>query len=243
VHIPDGFIDAPMSIAAAVIAAPVVVVATRRSGRRLIDRDVPIAGLVTAYLIVSQLLVFPVAFGTSAHLIGAVFALLLVGPDVAITCITIVLVLQALLFGDGGISALGLNAINGGIVPVLAGWLVLVAILQPVADRRRALPVASAAAAFVGVMAGAAVFCLEYVLGATETIPTAGLVGATLGANLVIGAIEGTITGLLVAALLRVRPDLLARWYREADLGPRSVAEPDVVADDRPDRSGSREAS
>jgi cobalt/nickel transport system permease protein len=211
-HIPDGLFSAPASVAAIAVAAPTIALAARRAGRHLVDREVPRAGLVTAYLVVSQLLVFPVGLGTSAHLLGAGLALVLVGPSVAITCVSIVVVMQALLFADGGISALGLNALNGGIVPILTGWAVLAMALRYRSGDRQRIALASGAAAMIGVWAAATAFCLEYAVGANATIPAAQVAAGMLGSHLVIGILEGVLTYLLVRALVRIRPDLLARW-------------------------------
>ena len=210
-HIPDGLIALPVSVAAIAIAAPVVAASTHRAGRHLVDREIPVTGLVVAYLVVAQLLVFPLGLGTSAHLIGAGLALVLVGPAVAITCVSIVLVIQALLLADGGITALGLNALNSGIVPILAGWVVLALVLRAAGGRRRALPIAAGSAAAVGVLAGAAVFCLEYWAGGPDAIPAGQVAIGMLGGHVVIAVLEGVLTGLLVAAIVRVRPDLLRR--------------------------------
>ena len=223
-HIPDGLIALPVSVAAVAVAAPIVAASTHRAGRQLVDREIPVAGLVVAYLVVAQLLVFPVGLGTSAHLVGAALALVLVGPAVAITCVSIVLVIQALVLADGGITALGLNALNSGIVPILVGWLVLVVVLRLAGGRRTALPLAAGFAAAAGVVAGAAAFCLEYAAGGPDAIPVGQVAAGMLGGHLVIAAIEGVLTALLVAAVLRLRPDLVTRWRPTPARSPELIS-------------------
>jgi cobalt/nickel transport system permease protein len=215
VHIPDGFIDLRASAAAAAVAAPAVAVATRRAGRQLAEREVPLAGLVVAYLVVAQLLVFPIGLGTGAHLLGTGLALVLVGPWVAQACVAVVLVLQALVLADGGITALGLNDLNNGLVPLLVGWGVL-AVTRPVwrgPDRPGPRSVVAGLAAAAGAFAGAAAFCAEYTLGGTDALPAGVVTVGFLAAHAVVAVGEGVLTGLLVAALGRTRPDLVLRWW------------------------------
>jgi cobalt/nickel transport system permease protein len=224
VHIPDGFIDLPVSVAAAAVAGPSVALATRRAGRQLAERQVPLAGLVTAYLVVAQLLVFPVGLGTGAHLVGTGLALVLVGPWVTQACVAVVLVLQALVLADGGVTALGLNDLNNGLVPVMVGWAVLVA------GRRwwrtgRARPIAAGLAAGAGAFAGAVAFAAEYAVGGSDVLPAGTVATAFLGAHALVAVGEGILTGLLVAALDRTRPDLVLRWWPSRSSEP----EPDLV--------------
>jgi cobalt/nickel transport system permease protein len=228
VHIPDGFIDLPTSAAAAAVAAPTVVVATRRAGRQLVERQVPVAGLVVAYLVVAQLLVFPIGLGTGAHLLGTGLALVLVGPWLAYACVAVVLVLQALVLADGGITALGLNAVNNGLVPLLAGWAVLAATRPWWRHRAGPRPAVAALAAGAGVLAAAGAFCVEYAVGGTDALPVGAVTAGFLGAQAVVAAGEAALTGLLVAALVRVRPDLVLRWSpserRRFWRGPSEIA-------------------
>src|SRR5262245_44633595 len=110
-HVPDGFIDAPISAACGLAAIAGVTVAARKAAADLDDRTVPLAGMVAAYVFAVQMLNFPVAGGTSGHLLGGALAAVLVGPWVGALCITVVLAIQALLFADGGLSALGMNIV------------------------------------------------------------------------------------------------------------------------------------
>ena len=130
-HIPDGWVDLPTSAAAGVVAAGGVAVSARRAGAALRDRVTSLPAVIAAYLLVAQLLVVPVGLGTSAHLVGTGLAALLVGPSIAILCVAVVVVVQALVLADGGVTALGLNLVNDGIVPALVAWGAF-ALLRPV---------------------------------------------------------------------------------------------------------------
>ena len=113
-HVPDGFLDAPTSVATAVVAAGGVALALRRARTELDDRTAPLAGLVAVFVFAAQMLNFPVGAGTSGHLLGGTLAAVLVGPWTATLCLTVVLAVQSLLFADGGITALGTNVILMG---------------------------------------------------------------------------------------------------------------------------------
>src|SRR3954470_4330550 len=117
-HVPDGFLDAPTSIGTGVVAAAAVGVALRGARRELDDKTVPLAGLVAAFVFATQMLNFPGGAGTSGHLLGGALAAVLVGPWTAILCMSTVFIVQALLFADGGITALGTNIDLMGVVTV-----------------------------------------------------------------------------------------------------------------------------
>src|SRR5262249_32884778 len=115
-HIPDGFIDAPVSLGAGVVAAGGVAVSLRRAGQATLESRAARTGLVAAFIFAAQMLNFPVASGTSGHLLGGLLAAVLVGPWLGSLAVSIVLTVQCLLFADGGVSALGLNIVNMAII-------------------------------------------------------------------------------------------------------------------------------
>ena len=123
-HVPDGFLDAPTSVATGAVAVVAVGLALRGARRELDDKTAPLAGLVATFVFATQMLNFPVGAGTSGHLLGGALAAVLVGPSTALLCITVVLLVQALLFADGGITALGTNIDLMGLVTVAVGYLV-----------------------------------------------------------------------------------------------------------------------
>ena len=109
-HVPDGFLDAPTSVATGLVAAGTVAVALRGARRELDERTAPLAGLTSAFVFAVQMMNFPVGAGTSGHLIGGALTAVLVGPWTAVLCMTVVLVVQALLFADGRLTGLGPDA-------------------------------------------------------------------------------------------------------------------------------------
>ena len=163
-HVPDGFLDAPTSLGTAAVAAVGVGLALRGARRELDDRTAPLAGLVAAFVFAAQMLNFPVGAGTSGHLLGGALAAVLVGPWTATLSLSVVLLVQGLLFADGGLTALGTNITLMGLVGVWSGWLVFRAV-QTVLPKRVSMVVPSAAIAAmasVPVTAVAFVACMPW---------------------------------------------------------------------------------
>ena len=208
-HVPDGFLDAPTSLVTAAVAATAIAVSLRGARRDLDDRIAPLAGLVATFVFATQMLNFPVAGGTSGHLMGGALAAVLVGPYAAVLCLTVVLVVQSLLFADGGITALGTNVLLMGIVTVVVGAVVFRG-AQLVLPRRTSL-VAPAAAlgGLASVVASAATFVVLYAVGGAAPIPIDTLLTAMVGVHVLIGLGEAAITYLVVASIVSVRPDLV----------------------------------
>jgi cobalt/nickel transport system permease protein len=234
-HVPDGFLDAPTSIATATVAAGAVTVALRRAPRELDERAAPLAGLTAAYVFAAQMLNFPVGAGTSGHLLGGVLAATLVGPHTATLVITVVLIVQALLFGDGGLTALGTNVVLLAVVGVWVGWGVVRVVLAVLPKRPASVVPAAAAGGFAAVPAAALAFSGLFVIGGTAPISFQALAATMVGGHTVIGVGEAAITGLTVAAVVAVRPDLVyaARSLRPVlQLGTRE--HPSATSPPRP---------
>jgi len=207
-HVPDGFFDVPTSMATGVVAAAGVSVALRRARHELDDRTAPMAGLVATFVFAGQMMNFPVGAGTSGHLLGGALAAVLAGPWTAVLAITVVLSVQALLMADGGITALGTNVTLMALVGVAVGWLVFKAVRALLPKRLPLVAPAAAVGALVSVPAAAAVFTLLFSVGGTAPIDTGTVLVAMLGWHTVIGIGEAVITGLVVAGVVAVRPDL-----------------------------------
>lgn len=209
-HVPDGFLDAPTSIATAVVAVGGVGFALSRARRELDDRTAPLAGLVAVFVFAAQMLNFPVGAGTSGHLLGGTLAAVLVGPWTATLCLTVVLSVQALLFADGGITALGTNITLMALVGVWTGWLVFVGLRRAARGvGLKAVPALAGVAAFVSVPVAALGFTALYAVGGRAPIPLGELATAMVGWHTVIGLGEGVITLLAVGSIIATRPDLV----------------------------------
>ncbi|MFN8079742.1 MAG: energy-coupling factor ABC transporter permease [Kineosporiaceae bacterium] len=208
-HVPDGFIDVPTSLVAGGIAAAGIAVSLRGARRELDDRTAPLAGLVAAFIFGAQMINFPVAAGTSGHLLGGVLAAVLVGPYTGALCLAVVLLVQGLFFADGGLTALGVNVTDMSIVGVGVGYLLFIALIRLLPATRTALLTAAGIAAFVSVPVAALSFTGFYAIGATSTVPVGTVLAAMVGIHLLIGLGEAAITVALIGSVLATRPDLV----------------------------------
>ncbi|GAA3121453.1 energy-coupling factor ABC transporter permease [Planomonospora alba] len=219
-HVPDGFFNAAVSVSAAAVAAAGVAVCLRGARRELDDRTAPMVGLVAAFVFAVQMLNFPVAAGTSGHLLGGALAAILVGPYAAVLCMAVVLLVQGFFFADGGLTALGVNITLMGLVTVVTGWGVF-RLVTRVARGRAALTAASFAAALVSVPASALTFTLLFWIGGTAPVEIGTVAAAMGGVHVLIGIGEGLITAVTVGTVLAARPDLV--------YGARGLAAPLVL--------------
>lgn len=208
-HVPDGFLDAPTSVATAVVAAVGVGVALRKARVELDDRTAPMAGLVAAFVFAGQMINFPVGAGTSGHLMGGALAAVLVGPWTGALCISVVLLVQALFMADGGLTALGTNITLMALIGAFVGYGVFLLVRAVLPRRLESVPVAAAVGAFISVPTTALVFTLLFVVGGTADVATGKVLAAMLGWHVVIGIGEAIVTGLVVSAVLAARPDLV----------------------------------
>ncbi len=208
-HVPDGFLDAPTSIATGVVAASGVAFALRKARTELDDRAAPMAGLVAAFVFAGQMINFPVGAGTSGHLLGGALAAVLVGPWTGALCISVVLLVQALFMADGGITALGTNIVLMALVGCFVGYLVFRLVAAVLPKRLSSIAPAAAVGALVSVPAAAAVFTLLFALGGTAPVDIGDVLVAMLGWHVVIGIGEAVVTGLVIASVVAVRPDLV----------------------------------
>jgi cobalt/nickel transport system permease protein len=206
-HIPDGFLSNEVAVAVAIPAIAAVGYGLRRAEVDLDDRRVPLLGVTAAFVFAAQMLNFPVAGGTSGHFLGAALAAVLLGPWLASLVLAVVLIAQAFVFADGGITALGANVFNMGVIGgVVVGGL-MVAARRVLPNTRGALLGVAAGGAWLAVVAGAAACAAE--LAISGTVPLATVLPAMLGVHTVIGIGEAVITVAAVSAVLVTRPDLI----------------------------------
>ncbi|MET7528929.1 energy-coupling factor ABC transporter permease [Streptomyces goshikiensis] len=208
-HVPDGFIDAPVSIAAGVAAAGAVAISLRGARRELDERTAPLAGLVAAFIFAVQMLNFPVAAGTSGHLLGGALAAILVGPYTGVLCVSVVLLMQGILFADGGLTALGVNVSVMGVVTVVVAYAIFRGLLKVLPPTRRSVTAAAFTGALLSVPAAATAFTAIYAVGGTTDVPVGKVFTAMVGVHVLIGIGEAAITAATVGAVLAVRPDLV----------------------------------
>lgn len=209
-HIPDGFIGPGVSAAAGLTAIGGFGIALRKARDYLTDRLVPMAALVAAFVFATQMINFPVLPGMSGHLLGGVLAAVLVGPWAGYIVVALVLIVQALLFADGGLSALGLNIVNMSLIGAVGGYLIYRVLVRLGGSRPSVIPVFAGLAAMISVPLAAMGFLVEFAIGGTvESISISSVFWAMLGTHVLIGVGEGLITFLVLGAVMRSRPDLV----------------------------------
>jgi cobalamin biosynthesis protein CbiM len=208
-HIPDGFIDIPTSAAFAAVAAVGVGACLKGAAKSLDEKTAPLAGLTATFIFAVQMINFPVAAGTSGHLFGSVLAAVLVGPYVATLALSVVLLLQALLFADGGLSAAGLNVFNLSLVGVWVGYGVFLLVKKVLPKNKASITTAASIAAFISVPAAVMGFLLQYAIGANSTFSLTAVFAGMMSTHVLIGIGEAVITAFSVTAVMASRPDLV----------------------------------
>ena len=205
-HAPDGFFSLPVAIAGYALAAVFIGIAIRQTNKNLNERIVPMMGVMAAFIFAAEMINFPVAGGTSGHLVGGALAAIVLGPWAAILVMTAVVGLQALLFQDGGLVVLGINLLNMSIVSVLAGygayW-----VSGKLGASYKQMMIGGFVAAWLSVVVSATSTAL--MLGASGTTPLALALPAMVGVHMLIGVGEGLITVFALSFIRTARPALL----------------------------------
>ena len=203
-HIPDGFLTIVVSIVCWLITAATISVAIARTNKALGEKQVPLMGVMAAFIFAAQMINFPVAGGTSGHLLGGALAAIMLGPWAGMLVMTAVIAVQALLFQDGGLLVMGANILNMGLVTAAIGYGLYRSISG--GGRRMKLIVAGIAA-WLSVMAGALFTSLQLWLSGTSQLQV--VIPAMLFVHALIGLGEAVVTVAALSFVLQARPDLL----------------------------------
>lgn len=206
-HIPDGFVSVPVAAAGIVVAAGGIAYAVKTTNRKMGEKQIPLMGVLAAFIFAAQMLNFPIVGGTSGHLMGAALAAILLGPWGGILIMTCVLIVQALIFQDGGLLALGINIVNMGVVACLAGYYVYRGVALLFGKLRLSLMVGGGVAAWLTVVVASVACAFE--LAISGTVPLNVALPAMAGIHALIGIGEGLITAAVLALVLATRADLL----------------------------------
>jgi cobalt/nickel transport system permease protein len=217
-HIPDGFLDGKTLALTGALSAGGLAVAARQVNRTLPRNKIPLMGLGAAFVFAAQMLNFPVAGGTSGHLLGGVLAGVLLGPGAAAIVIACVLTVQALLFSDGGLLALGANIFNMAFVGAVVGSMIYRAVRRVFPGLRGQITAVFFAAWLSTVLA--AMTCAGE-LAWSGTLPAGVVFPAMLGVHALIGVGEGLITSLVILTIVRTRPELLESQAAPGTVGRR----------------------
>src|SRR5512140_1263907 len=203
-HIPDGFLSLVISAFCWVITIALDGIAISRTRKSLGERQVPLMGIMAAFIFAAQMLNFPVAGGTSGHLLGGALAAIVLGPWAAMLVMTAVIAVQGLLFQDGGLVVMGANILNMGLLTAIVGYGLYRMVGKNSIKTRLTV---SGIAAWLSVMTGALMASLQLWLSGTAKLNI--VVPAMLGVHALIGIGEALITVAALAFIFRTRPDLL----------------------------------
>lgn len=213
-HIPDGFLSLTVSLICWAITAVVLAMAVSRTNRALGEKQVPLMGIMAAFIFAAQMLNFPVAGGTSGHLLGGALAAIVLGPWAGMLVMTAVIAVQALLFQDGGLIVMGANILNMGLITAMIGY----GLYRSVSNASRTTKlVVAGVAAWLSVMAGALATALQLWLSGTSDLQTVTI--AMLGVHALIGVGEALITVAALTFIMQTRPDLLDETSASAQGG------------------------
>ncbi len=211
VHIPDGFLDAKTLVTTAAVSLGAVSYGVKRANEKLGEKQVPLLGLTAAFIFAAQMLNFPIAGGTSGHFLGAVLAAVLLGPWMACLVMTVVLTVQCLGFADGGLTALGANVFNMGVVGSIICYYIFMGIKRVLPKNRAAFLSSVAFVSWFSLLLSSSFCAME--LWISGTSPLAVALPAMAGIHALIGIGEAVITVAVVSLVLAARPDLVATYH------------------------------
>jgi len=206
-HIPDGFLSTAVASVGWVLAIAAIAFALRQTRGQLGEKQIPLMGVLAAFIFAAQAINFPVAGGTSGHLLGGTLAAIVMGPWAAVLIMTSVISVQALVFQDGGLLALGFNIVNMGILTAFTGHFVYQTLKKVMGENRNSVLAAGAVGAWLSVMIGAVATAIELALSGSSPLGIA--LPAMAGVHILIGLGEALITVGALAFIYATRRDLL----------------------------------
>jgi len=213
-HVPDGFMNVTMSAATGVISFGTLWAYIRSAKDLIADKFIALTGMMSALIFVLQMINFPIAAGTSGHLLGGALAVIVLGPRLGLICLSVVVIIQSLLFADGGLSALGVNVLNMAIVTSATSWFIVKYWIKFIGKNKTSIVSVSVLAGILSVVFSSIAFTIQYAIGGTISIPVGTVLLAMVTTHFIIGFGEGVITALIITLLIRVRPDLIYAYER-----------------------------
>ena len=213
-HVPDGFMNVTMSAATGLISFGTLWAYIRSAKDLIADKFIALTGMMSALIFVLQMINFPIAAGTSGHLLGGALAVIVLGPRLGLICLSVVVIIQSLLFADGGLSALGVNVLNMAIVTSATSWFIVKYWIKFIGKNKTSIVSVSVLAGILSVVFSSIAFTIQYAIGGTISIPVGTVLLAMVTTHFIIGFGEGIITALIITLLIRVRPDLIYAYER-----------------------------
>jgi cobalt/nickel transport system permease protein len=205
-HIPDGVLDTKTWLALSAVSACAIAVSVARANKKLGEKHIPLMGIMSAFIFAAQMLNFPIAGGTSGHFMGSVLAAVLLGPFAGILIMSTVLIVQCLVFADGGITALGANIFNMAVIGSLIGYIIYFIFYKIIRGKTGRL-IAVFIAGWCSIVLAAGFCAIELAISGTISLNVA--LPAMAGVHALIGIGEGLITVAVISFIMTTRPDLL----------------------------------
>lgn len=210
-HIPDGFLSIVVSVICWLLTVITLGFAISKTNKSLGEKQIPLMGVMAAFIFAAQMINFPVAGGTSGHLLGGALAAIILGPWAGMIVMTAVIAVQALLFQDGGLIVMGANILNMGLVTAAIGY----GLYRSVSGSTKGVKLGViGVAAWLSVMAGALLTSLQLWLSGTSQLGI--VIPAMLGVHALIGLGEALITVFAIGFIMQTRPDLLGEGSESA---------------------------
>ena len=209
-HIPDGFLNNAINLTTAGISVVTMALALKKARQEMTEKEIPLVGVTAAFIFAAQMINFPVAGGTSGHFLGAALASILLGPWLSFIIMSLVLVLQCLGFADGGLTALGSNIVNMGLIGGIGSYIIFQVFRSFFSSNTRGFLSASAIASWFSVILASLACAVE--LGLSGTSPFSLVIPSMLGFHALIGIGEAFITTAILSAVLTARSDLIRTW-------------------------------
>ncbi|BAU14856.1 cobalamin (vitamin B12) biosynthesis protein CbiM [Leptolyngbya sp. NIES-3755] len=214
-HVPDGFLNLPVTLITWVFAIALIAISLNRVQAEYQERTVPLMGVCAAFIFAAQMINFPIPGGTSGHLLGGTLAGVLLGPWAGSLVMTVVFIVQGFLFQDGGLTALGANIFNMGLIGTFGGYYLYRTIRNVIGrDSFKGIATGAAIAAWTSVFVASIVCAFELALSGTVPLPVA--LGAMATWHVMIGIGEAVITVVALSYIYKTRPDMLYRASRSA---------------------------
>ncbi|OWY64699.1 cobalamin biosynthesis protein CbiM [cyanobacterium TDX16] len=219
-HIPDGFLNLPVIAVTWILAIALIAISLNRVQADYQEKAVPLMGVCAAFIFAAQMINFPIPGGTSGHLLGGTLAGALLGPWAGTLVMTVVFIVQAVVFQDGGLTVLGANIFNMGLIGTFAGYYLYKAIRFAIGrNKLSGMAVGAAVAAWASVMIAAIICAIQ--LAVSGTVPLAVAIGAMATWHVLIGIGEAAITVVALVFIWRTRPEMFYDPPRRA-VSPRN---------------------
>ncbi|MFH1612917.1 MAG: energy-coupling factor ABC transporter permease [bacterium] len=205
-HIPDGFLDIKTCVSLSIVSIGIISFAIKKINKKIEEKHIPMMGVISAFIFAAQMLNFPIAGGTSGHFMGGALAAILLGPLTGVLVMTTILIVQCFVFQDGGLTTLGANIFNMGIIGSLLSYYLYLGINKIIKNKKGNF-IGAFIISWLSIVLASGFCAIE--LAISKTVPLKIVLFSMVGIHSLIGIVEGLITLVVLNFILKIRPDLL----------------------------------